>query len=137
MGEAFFRSAYYSSFFSNRRNKAKVLWQLEVQTKKRIIEYFEVNSIKIPKLRWLTVKGSILGVFYLVVPRHVVLKEILEETGYYLKVFRRLEERAAQQDKKLFQYIVAHETAIKRFAEIELADSDNDSLDPIKALLNN
>ena len=136
LGEAFFRSAYYSAFFSNRRNKAKALWQLEVQTKKRIIEYFEVNGIKIPKLRWLAVKGSILGVFYLVIPRHIVLKEMLKETEYYLKVFHRLEELAAERDKKLFKYIVAHEVAIKKFAEIELANNGNNSLDPIKALLN-
>lgn len=137
LGEAFFRSAYYSAFFSNRRNKAKVLWQLEVQTKSRIIEYFEVNSIEIPKLRWLAVRGSILGVLYSVIPRHIVLKEILEETEYYLEVFYRLEEQVVKKDKKLFEYIVAHEVAIKRFAEIELVNSGNNSLDSIKALLNN
>lgn len=136
LGEAFFRSAYYSAFFFNRRNKAKVLWQLEAQTKKRILEYFEVNSIEIPKLRWAVAKGSILGVFYPVAPWYIVLKEILKETEYYLKVFRRLEERAFEKDKELFEYIVAHEVAIGRFAEIELVNSGNNSLKPIEALLN-
>ena len=136
LGEAFFRSAYYWGFFSNRREKAKVLWQLEVQTKKRILEYFEVNSIEIPKLRWMAAKGSILGVFYLVTPWHIVLKEILKETEYYQKVFRRLLEQVAEKDKELFKYIVAHEVAIERFAKIELVNSGNNSLDLIKELLN-
>ncbi len=58
-----------------------------------------------------------------------------KNTEYYLKVFRRLEEQAIEQDKKLFGYIVAHEAAIKRFASIELV-SGNNSLDPITTLLN-
>ena len=135
LGEAFFRSAYYSAFFLNRRNKAKVLWQLEAQTKKRILEYFKANDIEIPQLMPAAVKGSILGIFYPVFPWHIVLKEILKETKYYLEVFHRLEGQTAEKDKELFKYIVAHEVAIRRFAEIELVNSDNTSLKPIKALL--
>ena len=93
LGEAFFRSAYYSTFFLNRGDKAKVLWQLEAQTKSRILEYFEINSIEIPKLRWLQIKGSLLGVLCPIAPWNIVLKEILKETEYYLKVFRRLSEQ--------------------------------------------
>ena len=137
LGEAFFRSAYYSTFFLNRGDKAKVLWQLETQTKNRILEYFKVNSIEIPKLKWAAAKSSILGVFYLVAPWHIVLKEILKETEYYLKVFRRLSKQAIEQDKELFKYIVAHEVAIEQFAEIELVNSGDHSLDSIKALLDN
>ena len=135
LGEAFFRSAYYSTFFLNRGKKAKVLWQLEVQTKSRIIEYFEINSIEIPKLRWIQIKGSLLGVLCPIAPWDMVLKEILKETEYYLGVFRRLEEQATERDKELFKYIIAHEVAIEQFAEIELVNSGNNSLDLIKALL--
>jgi len=135
LGEAFFRSAYYSAFFFNRRNKAKVLWQLEAQTKKRILEYFKTNDIEIPQLRRAAVKGSILGIFYPVFPWYIILKEILKETKYYLEVFHRLEGQTAEKDKELFKYIVAHEVAIRRFAEIELVNSDHTSLKPIKALL--
>lgn len=137
LGEAFFRSAYYATFLKNPKNSAKVLWQLEVQTKKRILEYFVVNNIEIPKLRWTAAKGSILGVFYSVVPWNIILKAILKETEYYLEVFRRLEEQATEQDKELFKYIVAHEVAIAQFAEIELINSSNNSLKSIESLLNN
>ena len=136
LGEAFFRSAYYAAFFSNRRNKAKALWQLETQTKKRILKYFEDNSVEIPKLRWAIAKGSLLGIFYAVTPWYILLKQILKETEYYQKVFCRLEEQSAEKDKELFNYIVAHEAAIERFAKIELANSGKNSLDPIEALLN-
>ena len=135
LGEAFFRSAYCAAFFSNRGEKAKILWQLEAQTKSRIIEYFEINSIEIPKLRWLQIKGSLLGVLCPIAPWNIVLKEILKETEYYLEVFRRLSEQATEQDKELFKYIVAHEVAIGQFAEIELVNSGDNSLDRIKALL--
>ena len=137
LGEAFFRSAYHAAFFSNRGEKAKILWQLEAQTKSRILEYFEINRIEIPKLRWLQIKGSLLGVLCTIAPWDIVLKEILKETEYYLKVFRRLLEQATKQDKELFKYIVAHEVAIEQFAEIELVNSGDNSLDPIKALLDN
>ncbi|WP_026102646.1 hypothetical protein [Pleurocapsa sp. PCC 7319] len=136
LGEAFFRSAYYSMLLLNRRHKAKMLWHLEAQTKTRILEYFEINSIEIPKLRWAVARGSVLGVFCLVAPWYVVLKVILKETEYYQEVFRRLEEQAIKQDKELFGYIVAHEAAIRRFVSIELVGGNN-SLDPIEALLNN
>ena len=135
LGEAFFRSAYYATFLSDRRKKIKTLWQLEIQTKKRIIEYFRVNNIAIPRLRWTATKGSILGIFYTFVPWQLVLQEILKETEYYLEVFRRLEKEAGEQDKELFKYIVAHEKAIAQFAEMELMNSGNNSLKPIEALL--
>ena len=137
LGEAFFRSAYYSTFFLNRGEKVKVLWQLEVQTKSKIIEYFEINRIETPKLRWIQIKGSVLGFLCPIAPWNIILKEILKETEYYLGVFRRLEEQATEQDKELFKYIVAHEVAIGQFAEIELVSSGDNSLNLIKALLNN
>ena len=137
LGEAFFRSAYYATFLSDRRKKTKTLWQLEIQTKKRIIKYFRVNNIAIPRLRWTAIKGSILGILSTFVPWQLVLQEILEETEYYLEVFLRLEEQAPEQDKELFKYIVAHEVAIARFAEMELIDSGNRSLEAIEALLTN
>ncbi|MBE9044604.1 hypothetical protein IQ255_09340 [Pleurocapsales cyanobacterium LEGE 10410] len=137
MGEAFFRSAYYATFFSDRRNKAKMLWQLEVQTKTRIIEYFQANHIKVPKLKWAALKGSIFGIFYSIIPWYIVIKEILKETEYYLAVFHRLEKQANEKDKELFEYIVAHEVAIANFAEIELINSSNNSLKSIESLLNN
>ena len=136
LGEAFFRAAYYAAFFLNRGNKAKVLWQLEAQTKRRIIEYFEVNNLEVPKLRRAIAKGSILGAFYPVFPWYILMQEILKETGCYLDVFRRLEEGAVGKDKELFEYIVAHEIAIAHFAKIELANNGNKSLELIEALLN-
>ncbi len=65
------------------------------------------------------------------------MKEILKEAEYDLKVFGRLEKRASEQDRELFRYLVAHEIVIAQFAEMELVNSHNISLEPIKALLNN
>ena len=136
LGAAFFRSSYYTALFSKHRNKLKVLWQLEVQTKQRIIAYFQANNIEIPKLKAIAIKGSIFGIFCSIIPWHVLMKMILKETEYYLEVFHRLVKEASEQDKELFKYIVAHEKAIAVFAEMELIDSSNQSLEVIKALLN-
>ena len=135
LGEAFFRSAYYFGWWSNHSHKVKMLWQLETQTKKRILEYFEVNNIEIPKLSRTVTKGSILGAFCVLVPWSLVLKQILKETEYYQTVFRRLEGQMPKKNRELFRYIVAHEVAIGQFASIELLNGNNNSLDRVEALL--
>ncbi|MEL6927992.1 MAG: hypothetical protein AAFO95_05085 [Cyanobacteria bacterium J06600_6] len=135
-GEAFFRSAYYAAIFSRHRSKRKALWQLETQTKIRIIEYFQVNNLERPNLGWLALKSSVIGVIYSFFSSNIVLDQIIRKTEYYLEVFRRLENRASEADRQFFEYIVAHEVAIRQFIEIELSNSNENSLKGIKALLN-
>jgi len=135
LGEASFRSGYYASVFSRRKPVVKALWQLEAQTKHRIIKYLHDNHIEAPKYTGAAVKGTAMGLFFPIAPWRQILQQTLEETQRYLTVFHRMEAQADAKDKPLFAYIVAHELAIQRFAEIELGDSGEDSLAPILALL--
>ncbi|KXJ54126.1 MAG: hypothetical protein AXW15_08715 [Neptuniibacter sp. Phe_28] len=133
-GEASFRSAYYVSTGVKKR-KAKALWQLEIQTKSRVLEYFEHNQFPIPSLKVAAVKGSILGLIFPIFPWRLVMKIILKETEMFLEVFHRLEAQAPKQDKPFFKYLVDHEIAIRRFAVLELENSPEQALQAVTRLL--
>ena len=135
-GEASFRSAYYVSTGAKKR-KAEALWQLEIQTKSRVLEYFEHNQLPIPSLKVALVKGSILGLIFPIFPWRLVMKIILQETEMFLEVFHRLEAQASEQDKSFFKYLVDHEVAIRRFAEQELENNPEQALQAITHLLSN
>ncbi len=135
-GEASFRSAYYVSTGAKKR-KAEALWQLEIQTKDRVLEYFERNQIPIPGLRIPAIKGCILGLIFPIFPWRLVMKIILKETEMFLEIFRHLEAQASEQDKPFFTYLVDHEVAIRRFAELELDNNPDEALQAITCLLTN
>ncbi|WP_067984817.1 hypothetical protein [Neptuniibacter pectenicola] len=133
-GEASFRSAYYVSTGVKKR-KAKALWQLEIQTKSRVLDYFEYNQLPIPDLKMAAIKGSFLGLIFPIFPWRLVMKIILKETEMFLDVFQRLEAQAPKQDKPFFKYLVDHEIAIRRFAELELENSPEQALQAVTCLL--
>ena len=133
-GEASFRSAYYVSTGAKKR-KAEALWRLEIQTKSRVLEYFEHNQFPIPSLKVAAVKGSILGLIFPIFPWRLVMKIILKETEMFLEVFHRLEAQAPKQDKPFFKYLVDHEIAIRRFAVLELENSHEQALQAVTRLL--
>lgn len=135
-GEASFRSAYYISTGAKKR-KAEALWQLEIQTKSRVLEYFERNQLPMPGLKIAAIKGSLLGLIFPIFPWRLVMKIILQETEMFLEVFHRLEAQASEQDKTLFKYLVDHEIAIRRFAELELQNKPDEALQAVTCLLTN
>lgn len=133
-GEASFRSAYYVCFGAKKR-KAEALWKLETQTRERIMAYYEENNLATPKLRLALIKGSIIGLIFPLFPWKLIQHIILKETEHYLTVFRRLESQADDNDKPLFRYLVDHEIAIRRFAEMELANKPEEAYYAIANLL--
>ena len=133
-GEASFRSAYIVSF-GEKKKKAEALWQLEVQTKERVLDYFQKYNFSTPRLHWHTYKGRIIGLIFPVFPWKIVLRIILSETKYFLDIFRRLEDQATELDKPFFSYLVEHELAIRRFAELELQNEPEKALLAINCLL--
>jgi len=135
LGEASLRTALLLTLNPLRKTKVEAMWRLEAQTKTRILEYFSVNNIEIPVLGWVVFKGVILGILFPLSPWPAVLRNTLKETDYYLQVFYRLAQQAPEEDKELFEYIVAHEEAIKRFAELESENRVAESLQPINELL--
>ncbi len=111
------------------------MWRLERQTKTRILQYFAANRIEVPNVVGTTIKGTVLGLLFPLSPWKGILKNTIKETEYNLELFHRLEREAPEKDRDFFKYIVAHELAIKQFAELESGNGTTDSLEPINALL--
>jgi len=134
VGEASLRSAY---FLSPQKHKEKVeaLRKLEGQTKERVLEYFGKNDIEVPSLWVATTIGTLLGFLLPLIPWTLAMKKVLPVADKGIEVFRRMELQASEGDKEFFAYVVAHEVAIRRFAEMELEGSEQSSLEPVTALL--
>jgi len=135
LGEASLRVAACLTVNPKRRRKVEVMRQLETQTKNRILDYFNQNNIETPNLTGVVLKGAIFGVLFPLSPWEGIIKNTIKETEHYLELFNRLEFNAPEDDKELFKYIVAHEEAIKRFAELESQSCDSDTLKPMTDLL--
>mgnify|MGYP003632542738 CR=1 FL=1 len=135
LGEALFRTAYYLCFAQERKKKMYILWKLEAQTKERILKYFGENNIEVPGLMLAAITGAGLGVLLTLTPWSQVIKAMPPVADKGLEIYRRLELQAPEEYKALFAYVVAHEVALKRFAEIEIEGNEQESLEPIEALL--
>ena len=135
LGTASFHTAYRLSLSRNKRIKARALWQLEAQTLERIEQYYGQKGFRRPRYPHLQLGGLLAGLLFPVLPWRSIMGTTLKETGYYLDVFKRLAEQAPSGERALFDYVVAHEEAIARFAELELAGDSETSLRPVLALL--
>ena len=135
LGTTSFHMAYRLSFDRQKKAKARALWQLEAQTLERIEAYFEHQGLQRPALRGLQLGGYLAGLIFPLLPWRSILATTLKETAHYLSVFRRLAAEAAPEDRPLFDYVVAHEEAIARFAELELEGQPEQSLGAVVALL--
>lgn len=133
-GEASFRSAYGLSR-GRKKVRAKALLDLERQTKARVLAYYRRNRIRVPASSMMALKGRLLGLVFPLFPWRWVLKIILHETEGFLLLFQRLAEQADEQEKDFFQYLVDHEIAIRRFAELELQGRPDAALTAITDLL--
>ena len=64
--------------------------------------------------------------------------QMLEDgTPPLLEVFERLEANASPNSVAFFSYVVAHERAIARFAQLERTGRHEESLEPIDSLIAN
>ena len=135
LGTASFKTAYQLSFKRDRKAKARALWQLEAQTLERIEAYFESKGFARPRLRGLRLGGCLAGMLFPLLPWRSIMGTTLKETAHYLAVFRRLAEEASTSERPLFDYIVAHEEAIARFAELELKGQAEASIEAVVSLL--
>jgi len=135
LGEASFRSAYYVLFNAEKKRKLKSLWALESETKRRLLAHYAANDIRLPGTAGLAVKASVIGLLMPLLPWGKLMETFLTETDKFLTVFRRLHDTAADEDKALFAFVVAHEEAIEAFALIESGQREGDPLAAIEALL--
>ena len=135
LGEIAFMLSYYLTFDGRKKALMKALWELEVQTKQRLLAYCRKQGYPVPLSLAARLKGVLYGLITPALPWKVTIDATLKETDNFLAVFNRLLESATEEDRSLFQYVVDHEIAIKRFAELESQSPPGDSIAPIQALL--
>jgi hypothetical protein len=63
------------------------------------------------------------------------MEEAVRVTEFYLGKFREIEAAAPDSEREVAHSMVVHEAAIKRFAELELAGDDQNSLNDVIAQL--
>lgn len=59
------------------------------------------------------------------------MEEIVHITDFYIGKFREIEAAAPDSEREVAHSMVVHETAIKRFAELELKGDDRNSLNDV------
>ena len=135
LGEIAFRLSYYLTVDARKKALMKALWALEVQTKERLLAHCRQTGYRIPFGISARIKGLLYCLPTPALPWKITIDATLKETDHFLTVFNRLLDSAAETDRPLFQYVVDHEIAIQRFAELESQSPPGDSLAAIEALL--
>jgi len=136
LGEALFGTAARIVRSHERREKWSALAALEAQTMKRLDEYLSASAQSGSAGAAARFRGQAMGVMFALLPWRAAMKALGDGTARYLAAFRRLETGAQSElDRSFFEYLVAHEVAIRDFAQAELSGASEGSLAPIHALL--
>src|SRR5262249_9354373 len=132
LGEAFFAACVALESDAERRRKWATLLQLESETKARLRPFLvrlglsgapDDVSARIAELT----QG------FASKPWRQHMEDIVQITDFYLQKFRVIEAAAAADERDMARAMVAHETALHRFAEMELAGQSADSLRAVEA----
>lgn len=135
MGEAMFGLLTRLSVNVDSKRKWLALARLESQTKQRYLEYVADKPLFADKSRPSSLQGLGYGLLFAMLPWNKAMKMLSEGTAPFMDVFGRLQQHAAEGDAPFFDYVMAHEEAIKAFADEELAGNRHTSLQPVEALL--
>jgi hypothetical protein len=129
-----FRLLATLSVNASHKLKWRALADLETQTKQRYLDYVTdkqdlVRPAPSPLLGW------VYGILFGLLPWKIAMRLLDNATDDFLEVFNRLYSHASKEDLEFFQYVVAHEQAIKAFATLELEGEASLSLQPVLDLL--
>ena len=134
MGESMFRVMAALSFHPARKLKWQALADLETQTRQRYLDYVaDKPDLERPTPSPLI--GWVYGVLFALLPWKIAMRALVNATDDFLEVFNRLYSHASRDDLGFFQYVVAHEQAIKAFATLEVEGESSLSLQPVLDLL--
>jgi hypothetical protein len=136
VGEVLFKTTAKVMWSSERRAKWDTLAELESQTKSRLHEYLVASEQRGSAGRTPGLRGKTLGLLLALLPWRVSMNALAKGTARYLAAFRRLETSAESDlDRDFFEYLVAHEVAIRSFARAELEGDADRALASVLALL--
>lgn len=123
------------------KNKWLLLQQLELHTLAKIEQHYSKIDKSLPAIDWCGAygkyKGKIDGVVLGLLPWKLAMRFLYRGSKKSQPIYYRLKELAvSDEDKRFFEYILAHEKSIEFFAKRELFNQDN-SLEEVKNLLRN
>lgn len=134
LGEAFFAACLARESDADRRRKWTVLLQLESETKARLRPFLVRLGLNVVQDD-VSARVADLTKDFAGKPWQQHMREIADITDFYLQKFRAIEEAAPAGERDMARSMVAHEAAIHRFAEMELAGETENSLAAIEAQL--
>lgn len=117
-----------------KKEKWRLLYELEVQTLDRFLQYME-STQQPSSFPWVwSIRGHLEGIAITLFPWKMAMKILAKETQSFTKIWKRLKTNASVNEQEFFDYIYAHEKAIEAFAIYEIDNSER-SLTAIKSLL--
>jgi len=133
-GAMIFKTAEILSLNKTRKNKWRVLYQLEKQTLERLFEFLELTNQNTKASFLWKIKGCFEGFILALLPWKISMSLLEKGTRDFQRTFLRLENRSNQNDKSFYSYVYAHEKAIEKFAQIEQSNGEYSSEDSLEEL---
>jgi hypothetical protein len=134
LGEAFFAACVALEADTERRRKWASLMQLESETKARLRPFLVRLGLSVAQDD-VSARVAELTKDFASKPWRQHMEEIAEVTDFYLQKFRVIEAAAPASERGMAEVMVAHETALNRFARMELAGETEESLRDVEAQL--
>lgn len=135
LGEHLFNTAARLTTDVTKRKKWQILAALETQTRHYFIDYLRQSQQYAKADSTAKLQASISGATLAMLPWKTAMQLLDDGTKKYLKAFKRLQQHSNPEDLAFFSYVVEHELAIKRFAQLEKQGNTAQSLQAVEALL--
>ena len=127
LGEAFFATYVALEQDPVRRYKWGTLMQLETETKALLRPFMVRLGLGVAQAD-MTARITPYAEGYNTKSWHQHMEEIADITGFFLEKFRAIEAAAPEDEVATARYMVEHETALHRFARLEMMGDSTGSL---------
>lgn len=135
LGEQLFATAARLSRNLQQREKWQTLAALEAQTKRYFTDYLRQSQQHAKARQLIKLQASISRAALAFLPWKISMQLLDQGTAPFLQCFERLNQGSSPQDLAFFNYVLAHEQAIKKFAQLEQQNKPDQSLEPVLKLL--
>lgn len=135
LGEQLFKVAARLSTNANQRKKWQALAALETQTKDYFLDYLKQSQQHAKADAIAKLQASVSGAALALLPWNMAMQLLEDGTRQFLQAFERLQQHSSPEDLAFFTYVVEHELAIQRFAQLERQGNTEHSLQPVLALM--
>ncbi|WP_034279417.1 hypothetical protein [Alkanindiges illinoisensis] len=135
LGEQLFKVAARLSSNPKQRKKWQVLAALETQTKDYFLDYLKQSQQHAKADAIAKLQASASGAALALLPWNMAMQLLEDGTKQFLQAFKRLQQHSSPEDLAFFTYVVEHELAIQRFAQLEQQGNIEHSLQPVLALI--